>query len=173
MKSKTPKSNPPRAKRAASKPIPKPKPKPVPRTAKPAATHTTKAKLRTRKAAEAYVISGGDASEAAKAAGSKAKRLRQAGHEILTKPDVQEEIGKFADECRSQRVLTGRQVLERLSEQAVFDPTKYMLPSGAVDLDGIREDGVGHLFQSFTVRTRRKNKEVTITTFALPYSHQK
>lgn len=140
---------------------------------KVASLRKSKAKLRNQRAAEAYVISGGNASEAAKASGSKAKRLRQAGHEILTNPDVQDEIKQFSAECRSQAVLTGRQVLERLSEQAIFNPLKYMNQDGSLKLDDIERDNVGHLFQGFTVRTVHKLGVTITTATAVPYSHQK
>lgn len=67
-----------------------------------------------------YMISL-DASHAARAAGSSAKRARQAGYEYLTKPDVAAEIAKRQAERSKQTGIDAAWLLKRLAEEANAD----------------------------------------------------
>ena len=69
---------------------------------------------------DAYMLKP-DPSEAARAAGSSAKRARQAGYELLTKPDVAAEIERRQAERSKQTGIDAAWVLRRLAEEAEAD----------------------------------------------------
>jgi Terminase small subunit len=138
-------------------------------TAPANAARIRKSQIKKKRFAEEYVASGGDGKTAARKAGSKAKDTTTAANELLHDPEVQAEIRAVAAEVRSVKILEGREILERLSEQATFDPTPYLNADGTVDLEKIKADNVGHLFQSWTVSETIFGK----TCRAYPYSHQK
>lgn len=133
--------------------------------------------------ARAYVENGGNLTQAAKAAGCRSKSdvgLAKTGRELLERPGTKAEIKRITElatkvtvqvlSSRQQReVLSAREVLERLSEQATFDPTPYLRGDGSFDLLKIRQDGVGHLFEKLEVQSTVFGD----TCHARPYSHQR
>jgi Terminase small subunit len=162
----------PRVRYASSMRTKQTKPKPKPKDTAPAnAARTKKSQIKKQRFAEEYVAAGGDGKTAARKAGSKAKDTTKAANELLRDPAVQAEIKVVADASRSAKVLTAREVLERLSEQATFDPTPYMNKDGSVDLQKLQKEGKGHLIQGYDSVFSRITQ--TLHTKAFFYSHQK
>lgn len=72
----------------------------------------------------------GNATEAAKIAGSTAKKAGQAGYELLKYPEIQERIKELRDE-RWKALQMGRdEVLARLARVARYDPRKLYDEAG-------------------------------------------
>lgn len=80
---------------------------------------------------DAYMLKP-DPSEAARAAGSSAKRARQAGYELLTKPDVAAEIERRQAERSKQTGIDAAWVLKRLAEEANADLADLYTDEGAL-----------------------------------------
>lgn len=110
----------------------------------------TKHKIRDRRFAEEYVASAGDGKRAVRAAGLKSKNTAVAACEMLDREGVQSELSEMMSEIRKDKVLTAEAVMERISEQAVFDPLPYMFDDGSVDLGALANDNKGHLVESFS-----------------------
>lgn len=156
------------------KPAAKPKAKP-----KPAAKATvekkppkiTGKKIRDRRFAEEIVIAAGNATEAARKIGVRAKNAKVAGSELLAQETVQEEVKQVMEEIHKEKVLTAQQVMERISAQATFDPLPYMNDDGTINLLQLQADGKGHLIQGydsyFNTITQSHHTKVFF------YSHQK
>lgn len=61
--------------------------------------------------AAAYVATAGNAAEAARRAGSRAQRPREAGRQLLTNPDVQAEIQRLSAPLVEEQEITAQRVL--------------------------------------------------------------
>ncbi len=82
-----------------------------------------------------------NASEAARQAGYRLPGL--AGHRLLKNDTIKAEI----DRRIAEEAMGADEVLQRLRDQAKFDPTPYMDSRGAVDIDALKAAGLGHLIK--------------------------
>jgi phage terminase small subunit len=94
----------------------KKKPKPKAGTSKEAAA------LRRRLFAQAYIANGGNASEAAKAAGYSPKTAGVQGHRLLKDVQVQRLIAASAEDLAKKYELTADRVVRSIVQEINFDP---------------------------------------------------
>lgn len=71
--------------------------------------------IKQEKFCDEYILSGGNASAAARAAGYSVNGSNVVGNRLLARPDVKGEIKSRLDEIRSEKVVDEKELLEFLS----------------------------------------------------------
>lgn len=84
-----------------------------------------------------------NATRAAKAAGYSEHSAYSIGSENLRIPEIKAEIDRRLDE----KTMSTEEALARLTEQGRGAHTRYITPYGTVDIDGLKEAGLGHLIK--------------------------
>lgn len=138
-----------------SKPAAKPaiKPSDKPKRAKPA--------VRKKQFAEEYVANGGNATKAAKAAGSRAQNLRQAGLQLLTKADTQKLIQEFAAARAAEAGVRAKTVIGVLASQMAADIALVAEADGTFDLANCHARGVSHWIKKYEITDKILKVNIT------------
>ena len=90
-----------------------------------------------------------NATQAAIKAGYSPRSAASIGHENLRKPEIQAEIERRIE----QEVMSDKEVLLRLAQQARAEYAEFIRPDGSLDLEALKAHGKAHLIKSIK-RTR-------------------
>lgn len=113
-------------------PSKKPPAKKSPPARPKAGTSKEAAAQRKRLFVEAYIANGGNATEAAKAAGYSAKTAGQQGHALLKEPEVSAAVAAKQQKLAVKFELTTEAVLRNLAQAVFFDPRKLYREDGSL-----------------------------------------
>jgi phage terminase small subunit len=95
-----------------------------------AGTSKEGAESRRRLFVEAFVANGGNATEAAKAAGYSAASARYQGSKLLADPNVSQQIAARSEKLAKKYELTADLVTRSIVQELTFDPAKLYGPDG-------------------------------------------
>jgi phage terminase small subunit len=99
-----------------------------------------------------------NAAEAARRAGYAEKAARQAGHELLTKPDIQERVAQEVEYLRREVRLESTSVLRQFINLGFSDIRKIFGPGGGLLPITALDDATAASIQSVKVVTRNLGK---------------
>ena len=108
---------------------------------------------------EAYLANGGNATNAAKAAGFSAKSAHQQGCDLLKHPKVIHRLEQRKQEIAQKYALTTENVLKSLSQAIFFDPRKLCDENGNLKAIDMLDDDTAQALAGFEVTEERGDPE--------------
>lgn len=108
---------------------------------------------------EAYLANGGNATNAAKAAGFSAKSAHQQGCDLLKHPKVIHRLEQRKQEIAQKYALTTENVLKSLSQAIFFDPRKLYDENGNLKAIDTLDDDTAQALSGFEVTEERGDPE--------------
>ncbi len=92
-----------------------------------------------------------NATEAARRAGYSERSIRVIAAENLTKPNISAEIKRRIEE----KAMGADELLTRVAEHARGDLAEYIDITGQIDIQRLRDDGLGHLLKKYKKVVKR------------------